>query len=97
MPARLKAELHLSDAAALDGLAALVSGSRGGRGELLIVVPTATGTARLRLGRDWTLEGLRAGQWRELDLSGQPDARRRVNVPNASKNRGVINTLPKLR
>ena len=46
---------------------------------------------------DWTLEGLRAGQWRELDLSGQPDARRRVNVPNASKNRGVINTLPKLR
>jgi len=46
---------------------------------------------------DWTREGLRAGQWRELDLSGQPDARRRVNVPNASKNRGVINTLPKLR
>jgi 23S rRNA pseudouridine2457 synthase len=46
---------------------------------------------------DWTLEGLRPGQWRELDLSGQPDARRRVNVPNASKNRGVIKSLPKLR
>jgi 23S rRNA pseudouridine2457 synthase len=46
---------------------------------------------------DWTLEGLAPGKWRERDLSGQPDARRRVNVHNASKNRGVINTLPKLK
>jgi 23S rRNA pseudouridine2457 synthase len=46
---------------------------------------------------DWTLEGLLPGQWREVDVSGQPDARHRVNVRNASKNRGVNNTLPKLR
>ena len=46
---------------------------------------------------EWTLEGILPGHWCEVALSGQPDARRRVNVPNASKNRGVINTLPKLR
>jgi 23S rRNA pseudouridine2457 synthase len=46
---------------------------------------------------EWTLEGLPPGHWREVNLSGQPDAKRRVNVPNASKNRGVNNTLPKLR
>ena len=44
---------------------------------------------------DWTLEGLAPGEWREVELSGQPDAKQRVNVPNASKNRGVNSTLPK--
>jgi 23S rRNA pseudouridine2457 synthase len=46
---------------------------------------------------DWTLEGLAPGQWREVELSGQPDAKQRVNVHNASKNRGVNSTLPKLK
>mgnify|MGYP001362495160 CR=1 FL=1 len=53
---RLKAELRLSDARALDALSALVSGSRGGRGELVVIVPTATGEAKLRLGRDFALD-----------------------------------------
>jgi 23S rRNA pseudouridine2457 synthase len=42
----------------------------------------------------WTLEGLAPGQWRELEISGQPDPRQRVNVPNASKSRGVKDILP---
>lgn len=46
---------------------------------------------------DWTLAGLAPGQWRESEFSGQPDVKRRVNVANASKIRGVINTLPKLK
>jgi 23S rRNA pseudouridine2457 synthase len=46
---------------------------------------------------EWTLEGLPPGHWREVGMSGQPDAKRRVNVRNASKNRGVNNTLPKLK
>jgi 23S rRNA pseudouridine2457 synthase len=44
---------------------------------------------------EWTLAGLSPGQWREIEFSGQPDAKRRVNVTNAPKNRGVNNTLPK--
>lgn len=43
---------------------------------------------------DWTLEGLAPGQWRELEISGQPDRMQRVNGANAPKNRGVINPLP---
>lgn len=43
---------------------------------------------------EWSLQGLAPGQWRELEESGQPDARRRVNDRDASKNRGVNNTLP---
>jgi 23S rRNA pseudouridine2457 synthase len=43
---------------------------------------------------EWTLEGLAPGQWRELEISRQPDGRQRVNVANASKNRGVNNILP---
>ena len=42
---------------------------------------------------DWTLEGLAPGQWREFESSGQPDAKQRVNVRNARKNRGVNSTL----
>ena len=43
---------------------------------------------------DWTLEGLGPGQWRELEISGQPDAKQRVNVRNAPKSRGVKDILP---
>lgn len=46
---------------------------------------------------DWTLAGLSPGQWREIEFSGQPDANRRVNVPNAPIIRGVNNILPKSR
>lgn len=42
----------------------------------------------------WTLEGLASGQWREVEISGQPDGKRRVNVQDASRNRGVNNILP---
>ena len=38
---------------------------------------------------DWTLEGLAPGEWRELEISGQPDRKRRVIARNASKYRGV--------
>ncbi len=38
---------------------------------------------------DWTLEGLEPGEWRELEISGQPDRKRRVIARNASKYRGV--------
>lgn len=57
------------------------------------------GLPTLRLIRwavgNWTLEGLAPGQWRELQIDGQPDVKRRVNPFNASKNRGVNSTLPK--
>jgi len=43
---------------------------------------------------DWTLEGLAPGQWRELEISGQPDAKQRVNVANARKTPGVKDILP---
>lgn len=46
---------------------------------------------------NWTLAGLAPGQWREIEFPSQPDAKRRVNVANASKILGVINTLPKLK
>ncbi len=72
-----------------------------GKNRQLKRMTARVGFPTLRLIRwavgDWTLAGLFPGQWREIEFSGQPDAKRRVNVPNASKNRGVINTLPKLR
>lgn len=43
---------------------------------------------------DWTLADLAPGQWRELEISGQPDAKQRVNTRNASNSRGVKNILP---
>jgi 23S rRNA pseudouridine2457 synthase len=43
---------------------------------------------------DWTLAGLAPGEWRELEISGQPDRKQRVNARNASKNRGVNSILP---
>ena len=50
------------------------SGSRGGRGELLIVVPTATGTARLRLGRDFALDAELAARMEALPGVGRKTA-----------------------
>lgn len=51
------------------------------------------GFPTLRLVRwavgSWTLAGLAPGQWRELEISGQPDARPRVNPSNAANCRGV--------
>lgn len=38
---------------------------------------------------DWTLAGLAPGQWRELEISSQPDASTRVKACNASNCRGV--------
>ncbi|MDP1612571.1 MAG: pseudouridine synthase [Sulfuritalea sp.] len=38
---------------------------------------------------DWTLAGLAPGQWRELEIQGQPDAKPRVKVGDASNCRGV--------
>jgi 23S rRNA pseudouridine2457 synthase len=56
------------------------------------------GFPTLRLVRwavgDWTLDGLAPGQWRELEVSRQPGARRRVIAPNASNSRGVTASLP---
>lgn len=43
---------------------------------------------------DWTLAGLAPGEWRELEISGQPDRKHRVNARNASKCRGVNSILP---
>jgi DNA polymerase-3 subunit alpha len=53
---RLKAELRLADASALDALSATVAGLRGGRGELVVILPIAFGEAKLRLGRDFALD-----------------------------------------
>jgi 23S rRNA pseudouridine2457 synthase len=38
---------------------------------------------------DWTLDGLAPGQWRELEIEGQPCGQRRVRAINAAKTRGV--------
>ena len=40
----------------LAALSELVGGSRGGRGELIAIVPVTNGEARLRLGRDFALD-----------------------------------------
>ena len=59
---RLKAEVEVSDIAGVLALAALISGERGGRGELLLHIPLdgAAGLngerATLRLGRDFALD-----------------------------------------
>ncbi len=74
---------------------------REGKNRQIRRMTAKVGFPTLRLIRwavgDWTLAGLSPGQWREIEFAGQPDAKRRVNVPNAPKNRGVNNTLPKLK
>lgn len=46
---------------------------------------------------DWTLEGLAPGQWRELEVSGQPFRKRCVDVSNVAGDRGVNHTPPILK
>jgi DNA polymerase III subunit alpha len=53
---RLKAEIRVSDVAAIQALAAELSGALGGRGELIAIVPTGDGEARIRLGRNFSLD-----------------------------------------
>jgi len=53
---RLKAEVEVADVAGVRALAALVSGERGGRGELLMHVEVAGTRETLRLGRDFALD-----------------------------------------
>lgn len=38
---------------------------------------------------EWTIDQILPGQWRELDISGQPERKSRVNDPDARRNRGV--------
>lgn len=72
-----------------------------GKNRQLKRMTARVGFPTLRLIRwavgDWTLEGLAPGQWRELEISGQPDGKRRVNLPNVAVNRGVNNTPPILK
>jgi DNA polymerase-3 subunit alpha len=55
--ARLRMEIELSDESALPVLAAALGDAKGGRGEVDLVVPAGANTARLRLGRDYRLDG----------------------------------------
>lgn len=74
---------------------------REGKNRQIKRMTARVGFPTLRLIRwavgDWTLQGLAPGQWRELEVPGQPDGKRRVNAPNAAGNRGVNNTLPILK
>lgn len=71
---------------------------REGKNRQVKRMTASVGFPTLRLIRwavgEWTLDGLAPGQWQEIEISGQPDGLQRVNVRNAPKNRGVINTLP---
>ena len=64
---RLRAELRFSNATASSALSALVSGLRGGRGELVAVVQTQIGEATIRLGRDFALDAELAARIEMID------------------------------
>jgi len=55
--ARLRMEIELADASGLADLAAALGDAKGGRGEVYLLVPAGSGRARLRLGRDYRLDG----------------------------------------
>jgi DNA polymerase-3 subunit alpha len=55
--ARLHAEIEIADAGALAPLAQVLGDAKGGVGEVIVSVSTDRGPARLRLGRDYRLDG----------------------------------------
>ena len=55
--ARLRMEIELADGTGLTELAAALNDAKGGRGEVYLVVPAGSAHARLRLGRDYRLDG----------------------------------------
>jgi 23S rRNA pseudouridine2457 synthase len=66
---------------------------REGKNRQVRRMTACVGFPTLRLIRcavgDWSVTGLAPGQWRELEIQGQPDARPRVKVSDASNCRGV--------
>ncbi|MBW8744316.1 MAG: DNA polymerase III subunit alpha [Sphingomonas sp.] len=54
--ARLHAEIEIADSTGLAALAQLLGEAQGGRGEVIVSVPTERGPARLRIGRDYRLD-----------------------------------------
>jgi len=54
--ARLHAEIEIGGAEAFAPLAQLLGEAKGGRGEVIVSVPTERGPARLRIGRDYRLD-----------------------------------------
>ncbi len=63
---RLKIEVSISNEATLAALSALLGGSHGGRGELIANLSIDGGTARVRLGRDFTLDAEIAARIEDL-------------------------------
>jgi DNA polymerase III subunit alpha len=55
--ARLRVEVEIADMSALSILAGRLSDARGGRGEVVVRLPIDDGEARVRLGRDFVLDG----------------------------------------
>jgi DNA polymerase III subunit alpha len=63
---RLRAEVSVSSEGALIALATLLGGSHGGRGEIVATLTIGSGTARVRLGRDFALDAEIAARISEL-------------------------------
>lgn len=63
---RLKIEVSISNEATLAALATLLGGSHGGRGELIANLAIDGGNARVRLGRDFTLDAEIAARIEDL-------------------------------
>ena len=64
--ARLRMEVEIAEEAALAALAALLAPATGGRGEVVLIVPSVHGPARLRVGRSYRLDGELAGRVERL-------------------------------